>query len=455
MKKILFSIAILAVAFGFTACSNEDEALSNVKGGKTTVLAMTEVGTRTALESDGAGAYNVVWSKGDKIYISDGHSQYKEFELKSGAGETTATFEGEVPADGEYYAFYATRFATFESTQYYEAGKVCNFPMCASATVTGGKIGPLEFWNMGGMLSLTVKGTATIKSIQVTSEQSMAGPIDVSQKDHTATCSYDCKKVTLDCGDGVALTTEGTVFNIALLANTYTGVQITLTDADDNTLTKTFTGTDGLKIERSKITTASFTASFPAPTTGTEKRTGNIDVKWVQLWKDGPKFAEYNVGVTDGKAESFGGYYNWGKTTNKDTSGDYKKGTDALTGTNDTATKLWGSKWRMPKKEELQALLVNCNVEWIDGSEKKYNNTDVMGLLCTGKGDYSSNSVFLPAACYYDRGNYSQGDHGYYWSSTPAGSYLAYYLKFDSDGRSVSNGSRYLGCSVRAVLAEE
>ena len=67
MKKVLFSIAALAVALGFTACSNEDEALS-VKGGKTTVLAMTETGTRTALESDGEGAYNVVWSEGDYIY---------------------------------------------------------------------------------------------------------------------------------------------------------------------------------------------------------------------------------------------------------------------------------------------------------------------------------------------------------------------------------------------------
>ncbi|MDO5446669.1 MAG: hypothetical protein Q4F34_02690, partial [Prevotellaceae bacterium] len=27
--------------------------------------------------------------------------------------------------------------------------------------------------------------------------------------------------------------------------------------------------------------------------TGTAKRTGDIDVKWVRLWAGGPKFAEY------------------------------------------------------------------------------------------------------------------------------------------------------------------
>ena len=479
MKKILFSIAALAVAFGFTACSNEDETLG-VKGGKTTVLAMTEAGTRTALADDGEGAYNVVWSEGDKIYISDGHSQYKEFELKSGAGETTATFEGETPADGEYYAFYATRFATFESTQYYEAGKVCNFPMCASAKVEDGKIKPLEFWNLGGMLSLTVKGTATIKSIQVTSEQSMAGPIGVSQNDHTATCSYDCKKVTLDCGDGVALTAEGTVFNIALLANTYKGVQITLTDIAGNTLTKTFKGTDGLKIERSKITKASFTASFPpAGSRGSAKATiggSEVDVNWVQLWKDGPKFAVYNVGATS--VTEYGGYYTWGGTYNNNSAlegfewhSDRAKGVTNLSGDTDTATKLWGPNWRMPTKDELGkeekislskkqligGLLYECTFTWVND----YNGTGVNGVLCTGKGDYLCNSIFLPAAGIANNVSGTpemsgQSTQCRYWTSVEnKKDYSSYCLSITNSNQTMNEyGYYYLSQSVRAVLNE-
>ena len=460
MKKVLFSIAILAVAFGFTACSNEDEALSNVKGGKTTVLAMTEVGTRTALKSDGAGAYNVVWSKGDKIYISDGHSQYKEFTLKSGAGETTATFEGETPADGEYYAFYATMFETFESTQYYEAGKVCNFPMCASATVEDGKIKPLEFWNMGGMLSLTVKGTAKIKNIKITSEQRMSGSISVNKSERTATGSYDIKYVQLDCGDGVALTAAGTVFNIALLANDYTGVAITLTDTDGNTCTKTFKGT-ALKIERSKITKASFTANIVPATTGKAYAKGpDCDVNWVQLWKGGPKFAEYNVGATS--ATEIGGYYTWGGTYKNGTGitwdGTYNTtndGTENLAIADDTAHKLWGNNWRMPTEEEFQALIDNCDAEWTDD----YDNSGLAGTIYTGKDNYSENSIFIPVAGLCEEGAVRDIDINdncvaYYWSSTPYTSEGALFLCFDKKGADMDITARESGFPIRPVLNE-
>ena len=109
----------------------------------------------------------------------------------------------------------------------------------------------------------------------------------------------------------------------------------------------------------------------------------------------------------------------------------------------------------MPTQAELQALLSSCDVEWMDGSTKKYNNTTVTGLLCTGKGAYASNSVFLPAAgvC-YDGSAVSQDYYGSYWSSTPGDSDFAYDLFFGSSGHLVNGDSRSDGYSVRAVLAE-
>ena len=170
-------------------------------------------------------------------------------------------------------------------------------------------------------------------------------------------------------------------------------------------------------------------------------------VNWVQLWAGGPKFAEFNVGVTDGKAESFGGYYAWGGS--KDEVDDHNTGTEALSGDSDTATKLWGSAWRMPTRAELEALIDNCYVEWITVN-------GVNGRKFTGKGNYASNSVFLPAAGYCDRGVVLvQGDSGY-WSSTPSGSSVgAYSLYFNSGYQDVCYYYRYYGCSVRAVLKEE
>ena len=181
-------------------------------------------------------------------------------------------------------------------------------------------------------------------------------------------------------------------------------------------------------------------------------------MNWVQLWENGPKFAEYNVGAENSKAEDYGGYYNWGMSDVQTSSNfeDYKSGESPLTGDDDTATKLWGSNWRMPTQTELEALInsTNCDVEWMDGSTKKYNNTTVIGLLCKGKGAYASNSVFLPAAGFHssrDGKVNNQGFYGSYWSSTPNDS-KAYSLYFDSICQGVDNYYRFNGHSVRAVL---
>ena len=194
-----------------------------------------------------------------------------------------------------------------------------------------------------------------------------------------------------------------------------------------------------------------FEEAKASTTTGTAKATiggSEVNVNWVQLWENGPKFAEYNVGVTDGKAESCGGYYCWGSSINKDSNRAYKDGTAALTGTDDTATNLWGSNWRMPSQAELQALLDNCDVE-----ECAVNG--VNGRKFTGKNDYASNSVFLPAAGGYGNGNVNgQGTLGYYWSTSPDGKFYAYDLRFYSGSLSVLGSDRGYGFSVRAVLVE-
>lgn len=180
-------------------------------------------------------------------------------------------------------------------------------------------------------------------------------------------------------------------------------------------------------------------------TTGNAMRTGEISVKWIQLWENGPKFAEYNVGAENNKAEDYGGYYAWGG--NQNMVDDHNTGSDPLTGNDDTATNLWGENWRMPTEAELQALLDNCDVEWttVNG---------VQGSKFTGKGYYSTNSIFLSAAASCQDGSVqNQGNYGTCWSSTPNGNY-AISLSFGTRNF-VSNDFRQIGYSVRAVLVEE
>ena len=177
--------------------------------------------------------------------------------------------------------------------------------------------------------------------------------------------------------------------------------------------------------------------------------TGIGYVKWVQLWENGPKFAEYNVGATS--ATEYGGYYTWGGTFKNEQDSwqdDHNTGTSDLYGDTDTATKLWGDNWRMPTNDEFSDLLSNCDVQWTTFG-------GLNGCKFTGKGNYSSNSVFLPAADYCDDGDvYGQGYSGYYWSSTPNGSDNAYLLNFGSGGQYVGDDNRSHGYSVRAVLKE-
>lgn len=239
MKKILFTISALAVAFGFTACSSEDEVLSNVKDGKTTVMAMTETSTRTALADDGEGAYDVVWSEGDKITIGG-----KEFTLEEGVGETSAKFTGTAPADGEYTAYYATADGNVPTKQVYKEGAISNFPMTATATVTDGKISPLSFKNVGGLLQLTVTNL---------------GPESYKLAGFTFNAAGLAKPYTLVCEDlEWAELEDEIVFNLAIPEGEYTNVVITLYDSEYATCVKTLKS-GSLKIERSKITKASFT----------------------------------------------------------------------------------------------------------------------------------------------------------------------------------------------------
>ena len=170
---------------------------------------------------------------------------------------------------------------------------------------------------------------------------------------------------------------------------------------------------------------------------------------------DDNPFGNNTEDVTDPEATgtaAYGGLYRWCGTStppndmrgNTSASDDHDTGS-SYSSTNDTAKKIWGDNWRMPTQAEFQALIDNCT--W---------STFSAGYTITGKDGYSSNSIFLPAAgCFYYNGNavFSVGTSGYYWSSTPNGSY-AYFLFFSSSYLGKPYDYRKSGYSVRAVLVE-
>ncbi|MGN0877081.1 MAG: InlB B-repeat-containing protein [Kiritimatiellia bacterium] len=203
------------------------------------------------------------------------------------------------------------------------------------------------------------------------------------------------------------------------------------------------------------------------------------DLGGVQLWEGGPYWAECNVGAE--KPEDYGYYFWWGdtvgykrnaandgwvsvkegapfsflkengptygKSNSQLQSAGYIDATGNLVAAYDAATAHLGAPWRMPTDAEFSALISNCTTTWT-------TRNGVFGRLVTGKGAFSSKSIFLPAAGRgYDSSLGGPGSYGGYWSSTPNsdGSYDAWYLFFGSGSFFRFDYSRFLGQSVRPL----
>ena len=177
----------------------------------------------------------------------------------------------------------------------------------------------------------------------------------------------------------------------------------------------------------------------------------NIPLGGVQLWENGPYWAECNVGAT--KPEECGYYFWWGETVgykyddgawvselgtrevstpfnyhpcetyDMDVSAlrdaGYIDDTGVLVAEYDAATVNMGVCWRMPTESELALLVANTTTKWIQ-------TNGVSGVLVAGKGAYSAKGIFFPATGYgFDSKFIGLNEVGLYWSSTPgAGSSL-------------------------------
>ena len=137
-------------------------------------------------------------------------------------------------------------------------------------------------------------------------------------------------------------------------------------------------------------------------------------------------WASCNVGAS--KPEEFGDYFAWGETeTKKVFSWDNYKwcngSKDNLTKyrdsyyekvdnkfeldpEDDAAYVKWGNQWRMPSLEQIEELAYKCSWTWtiLNG---------VGGCKVIGP---NGNSIFLPAAGFYDGASPRSTDEGFYWS---------------------------------------
>ena len=125
----------------------------------------------------------------------------------------------------------------------------------------------------------------------------------------------------------------------------------------------------------------------------------------------------------------------------------------------DAARMLWGSKWRMPTKSEMEELFNKCTWTWT-------KENGVYGYRVTSNvSGYTDRSIFLPAAGI--RGGKSLNgidSDGMYWSSSldTDNSLMAWSIFFVNgnlegidDDVSITPFSRHNGQSIRPVLPTE
>jgi hypothetical protein len=151
----------------------------------------------------------------------------------------------------------------------------------------------------------------------------------------------------------------------------------------------------------------------------------------------GTLWAACNVGANS--PEEYGDYFAWGETEPKtefitykyrngsentmtkycnNSSYGYNGFTDDLTELlpeDDAATANWGSDWQMPSREQIKELVDISSSPYVTLEWTTQNG--VKGARITSK--RNGNSIFLPAAGFYDVKslNYA-GSGGYYWSRT-------------------------------------
>ena len=292
MKKTI--IAMMALAALFSCNKQSQEENTRVSTGKLQAveheLRATIPETKVAITESG-NSYSFVFETGDEIAVfngvkdSDTHLpvRYKctqiegneaVFSYSPASGDDTeivpdtelatvvATYPYRSPSTGAFEEYGANtlkiRMVATGNTSKTE-GPVyikTSTPMVASAD----KDATLNFVHSVGLLELTVKGTATLKGLSVTSDQNISGDASVS---YTATAPVlsvkgTGKNITYTYGSGVALNNEdGVKFYVALPVGTH-NLSFVLTDSADKTMTIT---TPGVVVERAKVTKGAFTYS--------------------------------------------------------------------------------------------------------------------------------------------------------------------------------------------------
>jgi hypothetical protein len=475
MKKLKFAlhtVAACAIAALAVACSSDENSNNPETVTLTAYQPGSEPNTRIGFDSKG----NACWQTNDAIGIwSNGESKFNSFALKTGAGEATATFSGEVTGGMGQYAVYpynenhsisddTLNYYLPDSYIYTKVGQTVltdkdgnNFYTLMFGKVNGNEV---TFKHIGGVICLKIdKMPAESGTVKVTeTSNKLCGAFTANLSDEAPEIKTEVsemgKTVTFTYSNA---TTDGVgVFYLPVATGSYNlGIQV---KGNGNVSYSTKT----VEMTRAKARVVNVTTSYMVDNSKTINRHYFVDLGL----PSGLLWAETNVGAAT--AADDGNYYAWGETKPKETYdwSTYRYGTSSsdltkytstdnksiLDNEDDAAYANWGSPCRMPSQSEFVELRNTDNCTWTWTSKTTLLKDTINGYEVTSK--KNGNNIFLPAS-----GNRGESAHDYrgllgdYWSSSLDNytTSYAYFLYFNKGGQGFGNLLRYVGRSVRPV----
>ena len=182
-KTMLFSSALVALAM-LASCQKEEFIETPATATGVTEFTATIESTKTAIDGNG----NVTWTAGDEITVTDAESNSAVYVAASSGASTTFNLKPEETAVGA--GPYKATYGDVTKQKYSATGANC--PLTAQSSTTN-----FTFSSPYAVVKLTAKssGGETIKTVVVT---------------------YGGKGFSLDCGEGVTLTSAGVDFYVAI-----------------------------------------------------------------------------------------------------------------------------------------------------------------------------------------------------------------------------------------------
>ena len=239
MKKLTKFFFVAAALFaGFSCTTDAVEDLGVAVGGQTTLTISLEE-SRTQLGEKADGVYPLYWSVGDQISVNGVASAA----LTEGGGAAAAfTFDGilSYPYSVVYPAASASE-VTFPAEQNYVAGSFASgaAPMYGYAAENE----TIQLRHLAGALRFDVLGNATLSNIVVEAANgSLSGTyaVDCTTGALTAKESTLSNSVSLNFGDGLALSATATPIYVAVPAGNYGIVTVKLYSTAQEVMTVTF-----------------------------------------------------------------------------------------------------------------------------------------------------------------------------------------------------------------------